>query len=124
MANQNVRDEESSTYQEPFYNMVQGAQQPLYDSCSIHSELSAAVRLLSIKSDYNMPQNCFNKIVQLMKEMCPPNNRVPNNYGQMKKVVKDLDNDVVQIDCCQKGCMLFFKKDVNLDAYKFCGYSR
>ena len=51
--NQNIREEESSTCREPFYNMVQTAQQPLYDSCSTHSELSVAVRLLSIKSNYN-----------------------------------------------------------------------
>jgi len=81
IANQNVREEGLSTCWEPFYNMVQAAQQSLYDGCSTHSELSAAVRLLSIKSNYNMPQNCFNEIVQLMKEMCPPNNSVPNNYG-------------------------------------------
>jgi len=59
MENQNIREEESSTCQEPFYNIVQAAQQPLYDDCSTHSELSAAVRLLSIKCDYNIPQNYF-----------------------------------------------------------------
>jgi len=123
-ANQNVRDEESSTCREPFYNIVQAAQQSLYDGCSTHSELSTAVRLLSIKSDYNMPQNCFNEIVQLMNEVCPPNNRVPNNYEQTKKVLKDLGNDVVRIDYCRKGCMLFFKDDINLDACMFCEYSR
>ena len=68
--------------------MVQAAQQPLYDGCSTYSELSAVVRLLSIKSDYNMPQNYFNEIVQLMKEMCPPNNRVPNNYGKRRRFLK------------------------------------
>ena len=124
IANQNVREEEPCICREPFYNMVQAAQQPLYDGCATHSELSAAVRLLSIKYDYNMLQNYFNEIVQLMKEMCPPNNRVPNNYGQMKKVVQDLSNDVVHINCCRKGCMLFFKEDANLDACKFCGHSR
>ena len=128
IANQNVREKESSTCWEPFYNMVQTAQQPLYDGCSTHSELSATVRLLSIKSDYNMSQNYFNEIVQLMKEMCPPNNRVLNNYGQTKKIVKDLDNDVVQIDCCKKGCILFYtlfyKANTNLGACKFCGHSR
>jgi len=56
MANQNVREEESSTYQEPFHNMVQAAQQSLYDGYSTHSKLSAAVRLLNIKSDCNMLQ--------------------------------------------------------------------
>ena len=104
--------------------MVQAAQQPLYDGCSTHSELSAAVRLLSIKSDYKMPQNCFNEVVQLMKDMCPPNNPLSNNYGQTKKVVKDRGNNVVQIDCFRKDCMLFYKEDANLDACKFCGYSR
>ena len=39
--------------------------------------------------------------------MCPPNNRVPNNYEQTKKVVKDLDNDVIYIDCHCKGRILF-----------------
>ena len=124
MANQNVREEESSTYREPFYNIVQAAQQPLYDGCSIHSEFSAGVRLLSNKSDYNMPHNYFNEVVQLMKEMCPPNNRVSNNYVQTKKVVKDLSNDVIHISCCRKGYMLFYKENANLDACKFCGHSR
>ena len=54
MANQNLREDESSICPEPFYNMVHAAQQPLYDGCSTHSELSTVVRLLSIKSDYNM----------------------------------------------------------------------
>ena len=56
--------------------------------------------------------------------MCPPNNHVPNAYGQTKKVVKDLGNNVVQIDCCQKGGMLVYKEDANLDACKFCGHAR
>ena len=55
MANQNLREEESSTCRESFYNMVQAAEQLVYDGCSTHSELSSMVRLLSIKSDYNMP---------------------------------------------------------------------
>jgi len=110
MANQNLRKEESSTCCEPFYNMVQAVQQPLYDGCSVHNELAAVVTLLSIKSNYNMPQNCFNEIVQLMKEMCSPNNRMLNNYGQTKKVVKDLSSNVVYIDYCRKGCMLFLRR--------------
>ena len=104
--------------------MVQAAPQHLYDGSCTHSEVSVAVRLLSIKFDYNMSQNCFNEMVQLMKEMCPPNNRMPNNYSLTKKVVKALDNDVIHIDGCRKGCMLFFKEDSNLDACRFCGYSR
>jgi len=34
----------------------------LWDGYSNQTELSNAMRLISIKSDYNMPQNCFNKV--------------------------------------------------------------
>jgi len=71
IANQNVREEGSSTCSELFYNMVQAAQQPLYDGYSTNSELSAAVRLLSIKSDYNIFQNCFNEIVHNERYVSP-----------------------------------------------------
>ena len=120
LANENVMVQEGSSSQKPFYNMVQAAQQPLYDGCLTHSELSVAVWLLSIKSDYNMSQNYFNEVVQLMKKMCSPNNRVPQNYGQTNKLVKDIGNDVTHIDCCRKGCMLFS----NIDACKFCRHWR
>jgi len=62
MTNQNVREKESSTWRQSFHNMVQAPQQPLYDGCSIHSELLATVRLLSIKSNYNIQQNVLMKL--------------------------------------------------------------
>ena len=43
LANENVREEERSNCQEPFCNMVQVAQHPLYDGRSAHIELSTAV---------------------------------------------------------------------------------
>jgi len=35
---------------EAFYNMLESAQQLLYEGCTTHSELSATMRLLNIKS--------------------------------------------------------------------------
>jgi len=37
IAHQNVREEGSNTCRELFYDMIQAAQQPLYDGCSTHS---------------------------------------------------------------------------------------
>ena len=56
--------------------------------------------------------------------MCPRNNYMSNNYGQTKKVVKDIGNDVIHIYYCRKGCMLFFQEDLNLHTCKFYGHSR
>jgi len=39
---------------EAFCNMLQLAQQPLYKGCSTHNELSAMMRLLSIKLEHKM----------------------------------------------------------------------
>ena len=38
--------------------------------CSNQTELSNAIRLMSIKSYYNIPQNYFNEVMQLMVESC------------------------------------------------------
>ena len=51
-------NEQPNAKAQAFYDMLQAAQRPLWDGCG-QTELSNAIRLMSIKSDYNMPQNCF-----------------------------------------------------------------
>jgi len=51
---------------EVFYNMLQSAQQALYEGCTTHSELSAAMRLLSIKFEHNISNRYFNDVVHVM----------------------------------------------------------
>ena len=77
-----------------FYNMLQAVQRPLWDGCSNQTELSNAVKLMSIKSDYNMPQNCLNEVMQLVHESCLADNRVLKNYLELKKKVRSLGLDV------------------------------
>jgi len=100
--------------------MLQATQGPLWDGCSNQTELSNTVRLMSIKSNHNMPQNCFNKVIQLMHESCSTDKRVPKNYSELKKKVRSLGLDVQTIDCCRNGCMLYFKEDLALEKCKFC----
>ena len=82
----NVNEQPNAEVQ-TFYNMLQAAQRPLLDGCTNQTELSNAVRLTSIKSDYNMPQNCFNKVMQLMHESCLLGNRVLKNNSKLKRKV-------------------------------------
>jgi len=60
-----------------FYDLLQAAQKPLWPGCTNHTELSFAVRLLTIKSEGNMSQQSFNEMVALLKESHPTNNLVP-----------------------------------------------
>jgi len=109
---------------EAFYNMLQSAQQPLYEGCTSHSELSAAMRLLSIKSTHNMSQRCFNDIVHMMHETTPTPNRLPTSFADVKQRVKELGLDAIEIDCCRNGCMIYYKDDGGLTSCKFCQLDR
>jgi hypothetical protein len=51
-----------------FYDLLESAQRPLWDGCDTHSELSMAVKMLSIKVEGNISQQSFDEILQVMKE--------------------------------------------------------
>src|SRR5436190_22392671 len=103
--------------------MLHACQKQLWPG-STHSELSVAVRMLSIKSDYNMAQSCFDEVLQLMKETNPPDNCIPSNFYEAKKLVSKLGLISQKIDCCINGCLLYYKENSNLRECKFCGYAR
>jgi len=94
-----------------FFEMLAAAQAPLWEGCDKHSELSAFLEALSLKSDYNMFGGCFNRMVQLMGETMPNDHRMVNNFFQAKKSVEKLGLDCTKIDCCPKGCMLYYNEN-------------
>lgn len=80
----------------------------MWPGCNDRTELSTAVRLLTIKSEGNMSQRSFNQMVTLMEETHPPNNLIPTDYYRTKKIVSKLGLTAEKIDCCVNGCMLFY----------------
>ena len=103
-----------------FYEMLNSAQQPLWPGCKNTSELSAAITMLNIKSKHNMSQACFNDVMKFMKESNHPDNVVPYNFRETKKIVAGLGLSRIKIDCCMNGCMLYYKEDNTLKECKFC----
>jgi len=93
---------------EVFYTMLESGQRPLYEGCNI-TELETSMRLLSIKSGHNMSQCCFNEVVDLMKDICLFESRIPKNYHQQLRKVRDSGMDAQEIDCYSNGCMLYYK---------------
>ena len=75
MLNNAFRYEESTVVDGPnvnatsFYIMLEATQQLLYEGCSTYSELSTAMRLLSIKSEHNMSNRCFDDIYILCRRL-------------------------------------------------------
>src|ERR1044072_2051497 len=106
-------------------DLLQAAQKPLWPGCNNHSELSVAVRLLTIKSEGNICQRSFNEFMALMKETHHEDNVIPQDYYSAKKIVAKLGLTAKKIDCCEHGCMLFYtEEDMKLKQCKFCGGPR
>ena len=53
-------EEEPNVDTQDLYEMLGNARTPIYDGCTTHTELSTAVRMLSIKADFNLPEQCYN----------------------------------------------------------------
>ncbi|XP_060200955.1 uncharacterized protein LOC132629267 [Lycium barbarum] len=106
-----------------FFEQLKKASQPLYDG-SPHSQLSIVVRLLSIKADLNVPQGAMDAVIGLIHELVDPNLEIPENYYKEKRLVSKLGLSSMRIDCCENGCMLYYKDDEGLESCKFCGRAR
>ena len=104
---------------EKFFSILEAVKAPLWEGC-VHSELSLAVRMLAIKSEANQSQNSFDQWATLMSEISPEPSSVPKNFYQAKKLVSKLGLKSEKIDCCLKGCMLYYKDDADLTQCKFC----
>ncbi|XP_019236736.1 PREDICTED: uncharacterized protein LOC109216969 [Nicotiana attenuata] len=106
-----------------FYEQLLEASRPLYEG-SVHSKLSVAVRLLSIKSDSSISQAGMDSIIGIMNELNPINIDLPKDFYTAKKLVSKLGLSSKRIDCCEKCCMLFYKDDASLENCKFCNQPR
>ncbi|XP_016574119.2 uncharacterized protein LOC107871744 [Capsicum annuum] len=102
-----------------FYEQLKEASHPFYKG-SMHSKLSVTVRLLSIKLDYSISQESMNSIIGLMNELNLNKLDLPKDFYTTKKLVSKLGLSSEMIHCCEKGCMLFYKEDANLEHCKFC----
>lgn len=107
-----------------FYDMLQAADEPLWDGCPNYSKLGAATRLLNWKAECNVPETTYNRVVPIIKEMLPEGDKLPGNFYETKKSLKRLALPKVKIDACKNHCMLFYKLDSKLTHCMYCNESR
>ena len=79
-----------------------------FDGC-LYSRLSVFVRLLSIKSNWNIAKGGIDSMIDLIKELVDPGLEVPDSFYKAKRLVSKLGISSVRIDCYDNGCMLYFK---------------
>ena len=84
-----------------FYDMLDAGKQPLYEGCRDgHSALSSATRLMGIKTDYNLAEDCVDAIADFVKGILPEDNVAPGSYYEVQKLVAGLGLSYQVIDVC------------------------
>ena len=118
-------EEEPNVEAKRFYDILDAAKHPIYNGCKEGlSQLSLASRLMSLKTDYNLPQNCMDSSSQMMQDYLPEGNNSMNSYYDIKKLMRLLGLPYHKIDVCQDNCMLFWKDDAKEEMCKFCRKDR
>ncbi|KAL6550610.1 hypothetical protein OROMI_021098 [Orobanche minor] len=106
------------------YDMLNAADRELWPGCEKHSQLSLALRLMSLKAENHMSERCYNHLTQLMQEIVPDDNLIPDNFYSSKKLLDGVGLTVEKIDCCPNNCMIYWEDDSSLSSCKFCNTSR
>ncbi|XP_004513291.1 uncharacterized protein [Cicer arietinum] len=102
-----------------FYDKLISTNKPIYEGAT-QSMLSICVQLLPIRPNWHVPQKGIDVVTKMLKSVCPLETCLPDNYYQATQLVSKLGLKVEKIDCCKKGCMLYYKDDNKLSECKIC----
>ncbi|KAL2251756.1 UNVERIFIED_CONTAM: hypothetical protein Sindi_2297900 [Sesamum indicum] len=105
------------------FTIVYAADQPLWNDCT-QSQLAAIVELVDIKVNSHISQQSYDQISQWANKILLSGHSLLIDYYSTKKLIKDLGLPVEKIDACKNSCMLYWKDNVDLEYYRFCGDAR
>lgn len=117
-----IADEPPNAEAAKFYELLNAAKQQLYGGCETFSELSMAVQIMSLKSNYNLSRGCIDRVCDIVKRATPTDNCVSSNFYETKKLVRKLGLSSIKYDCCLNGCMLYYNTEVT--ECHFCEHPR
>lgn len=91
--------------------------------CDYETELSYTLRMMKVKTTFNVPQLTMDQIFEYNIYMMGPYNRLPCRYYDSEKLISKLGLGLAheKIDCCVNNCMLYYKSNISDIHCKFCG---
>ena len=98
-----------------YYNLMQQAQEPLWDGCQTETTLSATTQLLEFKSRFNLSSVAFDHMLSLFRKCTTGGGKLPMTFYETKKVLKPLIMESEKIHACIKHCCLFWKHNHKAD---------
>ncbi|XP_021979528.1 uncharacterized protein LOC110875634 [Helianthus annuus] len=107
-----------------FYTMLSQANQPLWPGSENANILSTVTRLLNWKSDCNVSDSAFDKLLLIIEDFLPDGAKLPRNFYETKKMLKLLELLSQLIHVCENHCMLFNGDNSDLNHCIVCNESR
>ena len=88
-------------------NLSKDANVELFPGCTKYSKLTAVFKLFSLKAKNNWSDKSFTDLLQLLGDMFPENNELPDTTYKAKKILCPLSLTVDRIPTCPKDCVLY-----------------
>jgi len=119
-----IIEEEPNTDATRFFDLLNDSNKPLWDGCMNHSKLSTVTQVFTIKSDHELSEASYDKIIKWTRSILPERNRLKENFYAAKSMMKPLGLGYQKIDMCPNFCMLYHLENVKLAECMTCGHSR
>ena len=103
-----IHDVEVESFaQFPVYeSMRSDAETPLYPG-SKHTRLTGTLHLMNLKASCGWTDNSFTLLLQLLGDMLPENNVLPNRMYEAKKILSTMGMKYKKIHACPNDCILY-----------------
>lgn len=89
-----------------------------------YTRLSAVLELMKLKTSNGWTDTSFTKLLDMLSDMLPEGNMLAKSTYEAKKVLCPLGLEVQRIHACPNDYILYYKKNVNLEACPSCKASR
>ena len=110
-----IRDVGAESFVEAhgYGSMSSDAKSPLYPGSTNFTRLLAMLRLINLKAINGWIDKSSTELLQLLKDMLPEGNTLPNRNYEAKKILCPMGMEYKKIHACPNDCILY-RKDFEL----------
>jgi len=92
----------------------------LYSGCTKYTRLTAVLALINLKSKNGWTDKSFTELLDLVKDMLPKDNTLPDHNYEAKKVICLMGIEYKKINVCPNDCILYRKEFEDLHECPVC----
>ncbi|XP_074300759.1 uncharacterized protein LOC141632075 [Silene latifolia] len=96
---------------------LKDTEMPLYKSCKKYTKLASIIKLYNLKAKNRWSDKSFNDLLELVKDVLPEDNVLPNRTYEAKKILRGIGMKYEKIHACPNDCILYRKE------YETCTHS-